>query len=69
MPLQLFDLGKDSALVPILGVGPLAFAFLVNILGNRTIQTLSFFTAFLKIGGVALFAVVGLWLCDAGALR
>ncbi|MEQ8388897.1 MAG: APC family permease [Alphaproteobacteria bacterium] len=60
--LQLFDVGKDSGLVPALGIGLLTFAFLVNILGNRTIQTLSFFMAFLKIGGVALFALVGLWL-------
>lgn len=59
--LQLFDVEKDSALIPALGVGLLAFAFLINILGNRVIQTLSFFMAFLKIGGVALFAVAGLW--------
>ena len=59
--LQLFDIEKSHVLVPIFGVGLLSFAFLVNILGNRVIQTLSFFTAFLKIGGIALFAVVGLW--------
>lgn len=59
--LQLFDIGSDSWLVPALGVGLLIFAFFVNILGNKAIQTLSFFMAFLKIGGIAIFAVAGLW--------
>ena len=59
--LQLFDVGKDTWLVPALGVGLLSFAFLVNILSNRFIQTLSFFMAFIKIGGIALFAIAGLW--------
>jgi len=59
--LQLFDVGPDSWLVPALGVGLLFFAFLVNIRGNRFIQSLSFFMAFVKIGGIAVFAVAGLW--------
>jgi amino acid transporter len=59
--LQLFDAGNASWLVPVLGVGLLSFAFIVNILGNRLIQRLSFFMAFLKIGGIAVFAVGGLW--------
>ena len=59
--LQLFDVGNDSRLVAVLGVGLLAFAFFVNILGNRFIQTLSFFTAFIKIAGIALFSLGGLW--------
>lgn len=59
--LQLFDGGKDSWLVPALGVGLLAFAFLVNILGNKFIQTFSFFMAFLKVAGIALLAAGGLW--------
>jgi amino acid transporter len=60
--LQLFDIDEGGILVPVLGVALLTFAFLVNILGNRVIQTLSFFTAFLKIAGVAVFALAGLWL-------
>ncbi|MGM0422944.1 MAG: APC family permease [Pseudomonadota bacterium] len=60
--LQLFDgSSKDSWLVPALGVGLLAFAFFVNILGNKFIQSFSFFMAFLKIGGIALLAGGGLW--------
>lgn len=59
--LQLFDIGTDSIFVPILGIGLLAFAFLVNILGNQVIQTLSFIMAFVKIAGIAVFAGGGLW--------
>lgn len=59
--LQLFDAEGMDWLVPALGVALLAFAFLVNILGNRLIQTLSFFMALVKIGGIVVFAVAGLW--------
>jgi amino acid transporter len=59
--LQLFDVEKGSWMVPTLGVGLLFFAFIVNILGNKFIQTFSFFMAFIKIGGLALLAVGGLW--------
>jgi amino acid transporter len=60
--LQLFDVDKNSWLVPALGVGLLAIAFVVNIAGNQFIGTFSFVTALIKVGGIALFAIVGLWL-------
>ena len=59
--LQLFDVGKESWLVPALGVGLLSFAFILNILGNKVIQTFSFFMAFIKIGGLVLLAAGGLY--------
>lgn len=59
--LQLFDVGNTAWLVPALGVSLLLFAFVVNVLGNRLIQTVSFFMAFLKIAGIAVFAIAGLW--------
>lgn len=59
--LQLFDVGKDSWLVPALGVGVLLFAFFINILSNKFIQTFSFFMAFIKIGGLAVLAAGGLY--------
>ncbi len=59
--LQLFDTGTNTWLVPALGVGLLAFAFLINILGNRFIETFSFFMAFLKVGGLVILAGGGLW--------
>jgi amino acid transporter len=60
--LQLFDIDETSWLVPALGSGLITFAFIVNLLGNRLIQTLSFVMAFLKIAGVAVFAAAGLWI-------
>ncbi len=60
--LQLFDVEKDSWLVPMLGVGLLICAFIVNIMGNDFIGKMSMVTAVIKIGGIAVFAGIGLWL-------
>lgn len=57
--LQLFDVAKDSWLVPALGVGLLLFAFIINISGNRIIGTFSLVMSVLKIGGIAAFGVIG----------
>lgn len=62
--LQVFDAGDRQWLVPALGVGLLTFAFAVNLLGNRVIQGLSFVMALLKISGIVIFAVVGIWLSN-----
>lgn len=59
--LQLFDVSQDSVLVIVLGVGLLFFAFLINIFSNRLIETFSFIMAFIKIGGIVVFALGGLW--------
>ncbi len=58
--LQLFDVGPGSSLVPVLGVGLLIFTFLVNISGNRFIQTFTSIVSLIKIIGIALFALVAL---------
>ncbi len=59
--LQPFDVGKDSFWVPLLGVGLIGAAFLVNSSGNKFIERSSFVMAVLKIGGILLVAVGGLW--------
>lgn len=59
--LRLFDVGEDTWLVPALGVGLLALAFLVNVVGNRLIQSLSLVMVVLKVGGILVFAAAGLW--------
>lgn len=59
--LQLFDASEAAWLVPALGVGLLIFAFAVNLLKNQYIQSFSFFTAFVKIAGLVVLAVGGLW--------
>jgi amino acid transporter len=51
-------------LVPLLGVALLVFAFAVNISGNRLIGMFSSLMAVVKISGIALFAIAGLWLAD-----
>lgn len=60
--LELFDAPKDSWLVPALGVGLLLVAFVINLLGNEVVGKLSIATAAIKVGGIAIFAVVGLWI-------
>lgn len=59
--LQLFDAKDMQWLIPALGVGLLIFAFFINVLSNKFIQSLSFVTAFIKIAGLAVLAIGGLW--------
>ncbi|MEQ9261884.1 MAG: APC family permease [Owenweeksia sp.] len=59
--LQLFDVGENSVLIPLLGVGLLIIAFLINISGNTIIGKSSLIMAVVKIGGIAIFAIGGLW--------
>ncbi len=47
--------------MPVLAVGLVVFAFLVNVSGNEIIGSISQVTAFLKIGGIVIFAVIALW--------
>ena len=58
--LRPFDI-TGGPLVPILAVGVILFAFLVNISGNRSVGLLSIIMAVIKIGGIAIFGIVALW--------
>lgn len=58
--LQLFGI-KGGIAVPLLAVGLVVFAFLVNIAGNKVIGALSKITAIIKIGGILAFAGAALW--------
>jgi amino acid transporter len=58
--LQLFGI-KGGIAVPLLAVGLVVFAFLVNIAGNKVIGALSKVTAIIKIGGILAFAGAALW--------
>jgi amino acid transporter len=62
--LQLFDAGDHGILVPALGVGLLLVAFLINLSANRLIQGVASFIGFLKIGGIVIFGVAGIWVAD-----
>lgn len=58
--LRPFDIA-DGPLVPILAVGVIVFAFLINIAGNRSVGLFSILMAAVKIGGIALFGIAALW--------
>ncbi|MCC9601363.1 APC family permease [Stieleria sp. JC731] len=60
--LQLFDAQDSRFWVPALGVGLLVVVFLINITSTRFIGTFSTVTAVLKIGGILVFAAVGIWI-------
>ncbi len=57
----MFDAKDNRFLVPVLGVGLLVAAFIVNILGNKFISTFSTVSAAIKISGILIFAAAGLW--------
>jgi len=58
--LRPFDLEAGSILAPVLGVGLIVFAYLVNKSGNRSVGLFSLVMAFLKIGGIAVFGIAAL---------
>lgn len=58
--LQLFDSGNSNLWVPILGVVLLIIAFVVNISGNKFIQSFTSIMSLLKIIGLLIIAGAGL---------
>lgn len=63
--LQIVDLQPASFWVPALGVGLLAVAFGVNVAGNRAMQASQRVMAVVKIVGLGVFAVAGVWFAAA----
>lgn len=59
--MQLFDVESTSLWVPTLGVALLIIAYIINISGNKVIGKTSQFMAFVKIAGIIVFAMGGLW--------
>lgn len=60
--MRVFSVDNSGVLISVLGVFLLIFAFIVNISGNRFIGKFSLVMSVLKIGGITLFGIVGLWL-------
>jgi len=56
-----FGFDPDSVLVPILAVGLIVFAYLVNAAGNRSVGLFSNVMALVKVGGIVLFGAAALW--------
>jgi amino acid transporter len=63
--LRLFDIDDSSWLVPALGVGLLLTAFLINLSVTGLIQRVASLLGFIKIGGIVVFGVVGVWVADS----
>jgi amino acid transporter len=63
--LQIVGLEPISFWVPALGVGLLAVAFVVIVAGNKAVEASQRAMAAVKIVGLGLFAVAGLWLAEA----
>lgn len=59
--LQFFDIGQDSALVPVLGVALIVGVYFLNISGNRSVGLFSLVMAALKVGGIATFGAAAFW--------
>jgi len=59
--LQLFDVGDKEIWAPALGVGLLILAYIINVSGNKVISKSSQFMAVVKIAGIIVFAIGGLW--------
>lgn len=62
--MQLFPNWNTEYWVPVLGVGLLVVAYIVNIMGNTVIERVSSFMSFIKIAGILLFAIAALWSAD-----
>lgn len=59
--MQLFDESQNDFWIPLLGVLLLVVTFLINIAGNKVIDKVSFIMAIVKVGGITIFAIGGLW--------
>ena len=66
--LRLFTAENLSVLVPALGVGLLAFAYVINIAGNKIIGSTATAMAIIKILGIALFAIAGIAVANFASL-
>ncbi|MBR9910238.1 MAG: APC family permease [Gammaproteobacteria bacterium] len=66
--MQLFGGDESGRMVPLLGVALIVFAFIVNLLSNRFIQRVAGFIGVLKITGILVFGVAGVWVADSLAI-
>lgn len=62
--LQLFEGSQETWLIPILGVGLIVFSFLINISGNTFIQSFTTIASLVKILGLSVMAIAGIWIAD-----
>jgi amino acid transporter len=63
--MQLFGAEQDGYMVSLLGVGLILFAFVVNLLGNQLIQGIASVIGIVKIVGILIFGLIGVWVADS----
>ncbi len=63
--MQLFGGDESGRMVSILGVTLILVAFIINLLGNKLIQGVASFIGALKIAGILIFGLVGVWVADS----
>lgn len=63
--MQLFGGDQGGYMVSLLGAGLIIFAFIVNMLGNQLIQGIASFIGILKIVGIMIFGLIGVWVADS----
>ncbi len=66
--MQLFGGDESGYMVPVLGVALILTAFVINLLGNRSIQRVAGLIGILKISGILIFGLVGVSLVDSVAI-
>ncbi|WP_166259209.1 APC family permease [Marinobacter salicampi] len=66
--MQLFGGDESGLMVPLLGVALILAAFVVNLMSNRLIQSVASGIGILKIGGILIFGLVGIWVADSLAV-
>ena len=66
--MQLFGGDESGLMVPILGVSLILTAFVINLLGNQMVQGVASVIGVLKITGILIIGVVGVWLADSLAV-
>jgi amino acid transporter len=59
---QIFDIVPLSWIVIALSISVIIFTFLLNITGNRMISLFSLIMTFIKIAGIIISTIVGLWI-------
>tara|TARA_R110001599_G_scaffold107938_1_gene270818 strand:+ start:8846 stop:9838 length:993 start_codon:yes stop_codon:yes gene_type:complete len=62
--MQLFGGDESGLMVPILGVALILAAFVVNLSGNHLVQGVASVIGVIKIAGILLIGLTGVWIAD-----
>jgi len=63
--MQLFGGDESGLMVPILGVSLILVAFVINLSGNRLVQGVASVIGVIKIAGILVIGLTGVWIADS----